>query len=292
MSKLAMVFPGQGSQSQNMLADVYAQSSQLQNYFKQASTVLNEDLWQIVIENPQDKLNQTHYTQPILLTADVALFYMQNQKPSVMAGQSLGEYAALVCANSLAFDDAIRLVKQRGEFMQAAVPVGQGAMAAIIGLENKIVAEICEAAQQTEVVAPANYNSTGQIVIAGNTAAVNRAVELAKQAGAKLAKIIPVSVPSHCQLMQSAADKLQQALVTVEINTPSIPVIHNVDVMTHATAAEIKQALVEQLTQPVRWVETIIKMRDELNITTINECGPGKVLTGLIKRIDKNLVGS
>jgi len=289
----AYVFPGQGSQSQNMLSDLAVQYPLIKQYFEEASKILNEDLWEIVQKNPDDKLNQTQLTQPILLTADVALFYCLREKnhalPKVMAGHSLGEYAALVCAEALSFTDAVKLVSKRGEFMQEAVPMGVGAMAAIVGLDDVAVNALCVEAAQGEIVSPANYNSLGQVVIAGNTAAVERAIEIAKARGAKIAKMIPVSVPSHCQLMQPAAEKLAVLVEQTEFNLPAIDVIQNTDVQIHKTPQAMRNALIQQLTQPVRWVDTVVQMQKNFKINSITECGPGKVLNGLIKRIDKNI---
>lgn len=290
---LAFVFPGQGSQSQNMLSDLHEAFPIVSQLFSQASSVLNEDLWDVIVNNPDDKLNQTQYTQPALLVADVAAYHcwqaLNGSAPMVMAGHSLGEYSALVCAGVLDFNDAVHLVFKRGEYMQQAVPVGEGAMAAIIGLPDDEVVSICKAAEKMGIVSPANFNSVGQVVIAGETASVDYAVEQAKKAGAKIAKKIPVSVPSHCRLMQSAAEKLTPLLESTAFNSPAVPVIQNATVASYKNEKEIRQALINQLTQPVRWVETIQVMQQQYSVGTIVECGPGKVLTGLIKRIDKTL---
>lgn len=289
----AYVFPGQGSQSQNMLANLAPHYPLIKQYFSQASEILNQDLWRIITENPDDKLNQTQLTQPILLAADVSLFYCLRGKnypvPNVMAGHSLGEYAALVCAEVLNFSDAVKLVAKRGEFMQEAVPAGVGAMAAIVGLDDAMVVSVCVDAAKGQIVAPANYNSLGQVVIAGDKAAVERAIEIAKNCGAKIAKMIPVSVPSHCQLMQPAAEKLAILLGQTEFSMPTIDVIQNADVRIHKNPESMREALIQQLTHPVRWVDTIMQMQKNFNINSITECGPGKVLNGLIKRIDKNI---
>jgi len=293
MNNLALVFPGQGSQSQNMLSDLHQQFAAVDHLFLQASEVLGEDLWDIIVNNPNDKLNQTQYTQPALLVADVAVYQcwqeLKGPMPKVMAGHSLGEYSALVCSDTLQFKDAVNLVFKRGEYMQQAVSVGEGAMAAIIGLGDDVVRTICEKAAEGEIVSPANYNSIGQIVIAGKTEAVDRAIHEAKAAGAKIAKKIPVSVPSHCQLMQSAAEKLAHVLEKTKFHSPAIPVIQNTNVKSYKDANDIRQSLINQLTQPVRWVETIKLMQQKYSIDKIVECGPGKVLTGLIKRIDKSI---
>lgn len=294
-NKFAFVFPGQGSQSVGMCADAYAQYPVVQATFQQASDVLGYDMWQLISEGPADKLNQTEFTQPALLAADIALWRAWCEKnasrPAVMAGHSLGEFAALVAAESLFFEDAIKLVQARGHFMQAAVPAGVGAMAAIIGLDNDTVAEVCDLAAGGQVLSPANYNSVGQVVIAGQLEAVERALPIAKEKGAKIAKKIPVSVPSHCALMQPAADELAKALGLVTINEPKIPVIHNADVRVTSDPTAIFKMLIDQLVQPVRWVE-IIHTIEAQQITTIIECGPGKVLTGLCKRISKSLVAT
>jgi [acyl-carrier-protein] S-malonyltransferase len=290
---LAIVFPGQGSQSVGMLADIANQFQIVQEIFTQASDALGYDLWRLVQEGPASELDQTVHTQPALLTASYAIWRLleTNQKivPHVLAGHSLGEYTALVCAQALNFSEAVRLVAARGQYMQEAVAPGAGAMAALIGLEESKVNEICEEARQKEeVLSPANFNSIGQIVIAGHKTAVDRAIDLAKSQGAKLALLIPVSVPSHCQLMQPAAEKLAEKLDTVNIQMPRIPVINNVDAVRYTSTQMIREGLGRQLVSPVRWVETIhnfIKM----GVDTVIECGPGKVLTGLNKRIDKVL---
>lgn len=291
-NQLAVVFPGQGSQSVGMLADVAAEHAIIKETFAQASAVLGYDLWDLAVNGPEDKLNQTEFTQPALMAADVAMWRLwcdrEQQRPAVLAGHSLGEFVAFVCAGSLEFADAVSLVAQRGRFMQQAVPAGVGAMAAIIGLDDDAVANVCAEAAAGEVVTPANFNSLGQVVIAGDHAAVERAIALAKPAGAKIAKLIPVSVPSHCPLMQPAAEQLAAALAKIEIKAPQIPVIQNVDATAHADPDEIRDNLVRQLVAPVRWVATIQAMQQQ-GVTEIIECGPGKVLQGLIKRIDRSL---
>lgn len=302
---LAFVFPGQGSQSLGMLAN-YAETPIIQQTFKEASLVLGYDLWQLIQAGPAEKLNQTQYTQPALLTAGVALWRLwlasisaESEKsfmPSVLAGHSLGEYTALVCAKSLNFQETVALVALRGQLMQEAVPAGTGAMAAILGLDNETVASLCLQAQtelntksdtETEIVSPANYNAIGQVVIAGHLNAVVKAMEIAKSRGGRVVRL-PVSVPSHCNLMKSASLKLDQALKKIEIQLPILPVIHNVDVSEHQSVDNIRQALVEQLYRPVRWVEIIQKMATQ-GVTTIVECGPGAVLSGLNKRINSEL---
>jgi len=284
----AMVFPGQGSQSLGMLQDFALNYPQVIATFNEASEALGYDLWHMV-QAQEVKLNQTEYTQPALLTASVALWRLwqaQNgPRPQIMAGHSLGEYTALVCANALTLKDAVVLVATRGRLMQAAVAEGQGAMAAIIGLNSEQITAICAEASEGEIVAPANYNAIGQVVIAGQVAAVMRAIEMAKAASAKMAKLLAVSVPSHCLLMQTAAVQLAAYLANLTFYKPEIPIINNVDVAIVAETAAIKDALVRQLTQPVRWVE-IVQALAQQQIHKIVECGPGKVLAGLHKRIE------
>lgn len=290
-NKLAFVFPGQGSQTVAMLSD-FAEHSIVQGTFKEASAALGYDLWQLVAQGPAEKLNQTNFTQPALLTASVALWRVwQSQStivPDVMAGHSLGEYSALVCAGVFSLSDAVVLVEKRGEFMQACVPAGVGAMAAVIGLDDDKIISACDSAQQTQVVSAVNFNSPGQVVIAGHKEAVERASELCKAAGAKRVLPLPVSVPSHCALMSDAADKLAIELDKVAFNTPVINVINNVDVLSEASSAAIKTALVKQLYSPVRWSETITMLANQ-GVEKVVEVGPGKVLQGLNKRIDKSL---
>ncbi|MBY6188599.1 ACP S-malonyltransferase [Marinobacter hydrocarbonoclasticus] len=292
---IAFVFPGQGSQAVGMLAELAADYPVIQATFAEASEALGFDLWQMVQDGPAEALNSTENTQPALLTASVAIWraYCQSggAAPAVMAGHSLGEYSALVCAGALKFEDAVKLVALRGRAMQEAVPAGTGAMAAIIGLDDDAIANACAEAAQGEVVSPVNFNSPGQVVIAGHKDAVARAGEACKAAGAKRALPLPVSVPSHCELMKPAAAKLADALANIEVVAPSIPVINNVDVAKADTAEAIKDALVRQLYCPVRWTETVNAMADQ-GIEQLVECGPGKVLTGLTKRINKALSGS
>lgn len=291
-ASLAIVFPGQGSQSVGMLSDLVEQYPQIQKTFAEASVVLGYDLWQLSAHGPLDELNKTVHTQPALLTASYALWriFQNRLQPSILAGHSLGEYTALVCANALQFTDAVKLVAARGKFMQEAVAPGVGAMAAIVGLDNEAVQIICEKANTTpgEVLTPANFNSIGQVVIAGHKAAVERAVLLAKEQGAKLATLIPVSVPSHCDLMRPAALRLKELLKNTHINSPNLTVISNVDVEPYLDADSIRSGLVRQLYMPVRWVETI-QYAVKSGVRQMIECGPGKVLTGLNKRIDKEL---
>lgn len=295
MSNFAMVFPGQGSQAIGMLADLAPQFPIVEKTFAEASDVLGYDLWDLVQNGTAEELGQTQRTQPALLTASVAIYRVWQEKypnltPSVMAGHSLGEYSALVCAGVLDFQDAVKLVELRGNAMQQAVPAGSGAMYAIIGLDNEAIIKACEQAQAEigEVVAAVNFNSPGQVVIAGSKAAAEKAGELCKAVGAKRALPLAVSVPSHCALMKPAAEKLEAALQNITLNPPLVPVINNVDVAVETDAAAIRSALVRQLYSPVRWTETVEKMAKE-GVTTLYEIGPNKVLTGLAGRIVKGL---
>jgi [acyl-carrier-protein] S-malonyltransferase len=291
--KYAFVFPGQGSQSVGMLADLNATYPIVKQTFDEASQVLGYDLWGLSQQGPEETLNQTEKTQPALLAAGVAVWRLWQQisgpKPALMAGHSFGEYTALVCAGALGFNDAVRLAEDRGRFMQTAVPEGEGAMAAILGLNDDKIVEICTTAAQGQVVSPVNFNAPGQVVIAGHRAAVKRAKEQAKAAGAKRAILLQVSVPAHSTLMQPAAEKMAERLANMTITTPSIPVIHNVDVSVKSKPADIRTALIAQLYNPVRWVETIEKMVAE-GVTMLFESGPGKVLTGLNKRIARRVM--
>ncbi|HEK6321165.1 TPA: ACP S-malonyltransferase [Yersinia enterocolitica] len=295
MSKFAMVFPGQGSQSLGMLADLAAQFPIVEETFSEASSVLGYDLWQLVQQGPAEELNKTWQTQPALLTASVAIWRVWQHQggnlPAMMAGHSLGEYSALVCAGVLDFKQAVRLVELRGKLMQEAVPEGTGAMYAIIGLDNESIAKACEEAALGQVVSPVNFNSPGQVVIAGNKEAVERAGAACKAAGAKRALPLPVSVPSHCALMKPAADKLAAALEEIEFQAPLFPVVNNVDVKTEVSPEAIRSALVRQLYNPVRWTESVEFMAAE-GIELLLEVGPGKVLTGLTKRIVDILVAA
>ena len=289
--KLAFVFPGQGSQSVGMMQG-WGDRAEVHATFIEASDALGQDLWALVTDGPADLLNQTVNTQPAMLAADVAVWRVWQAAggatPALLAGHSLGEYAALVAAGSLNFADAIRLVRFRAEAMQAAVPEGVGAMAAILGLDDDAVREVCVQAAAGEVVEAVNLNSPGQVVIAGNKAAVERAMVLAKEKGAKRALPLPVSVPSHSSLMLPAAEKLLAHLQSVAIATPAIPVLHNTDVQSYADAPAIRAALAKQLHTPVRWVETVQALK-AAGIGRVIECGPGKVLAGLNKRIDDSL---
>lgn len=284
---LGFVFPGQGSQSIGMLKALTNEFFIVEKTFKEASEALGYDLWQLVQQGPEEKLNKTEFTQPALLAAGVSVWrvwlHQNGPLPQLLAGHSLGEYAALVCAEALNFSDAIKLVEKRGRFMQQAVPEGTGAMAAIIGLEPEDIEKICETAREDQVLAPANFNATGQIVIAGHKAAVERAIEAAKAKGAKIAKLLPVSVPSHCLLMEPAAKQLERELEGITISAPKIPVIQNADVKEHKHPDDIRHALVRQLYLPVRWIETMQRYYQE-GIQKAVECGPGKVLVGLGKR--------
>jgi [acyl-carrier-protein] S-malonyltransferase len=292
-NRLGIVFPGQGSQSMGMLADIAEQFSEVKATVSQASEVLGYDLWQLIQQGPVEELDKTVHTQPALLATSYAIWRILQSKnhaqAALLAGHSLGEYTALVCANSLTFTDAIKLVAARGQYMQDTVLPGVGAMAAIIGLDEASVAACCQQAITTseEVVSPANFNSIGQVVIAGHKQAVERVIVLAKEQGAKMAVLIPVSVPSHCMLMRPAADRLAKLLATVSLQLPTIPVISNVDVAPYQTVEAIREGLVRQLYKPVRWVETIQYFIKQ-GVTQLVECGPGKVLTGLNKRIDKH----
>lgn len=293
MKKFAMVFPGQGSQTVGMLAELAGDYRIVQETFKQASEVLGYDLWQLVQEGPAEELNKTWQTQPALLTASVAVYRVWQQKypelkPDVMAGHSLGEYSALVCAGVLDFQDAVKLVELRGKLMQQAVPEGTGAMYAIIGLDNDAIISACKQAEQGEVVSAVNFNSPGQVVIAGAKAAVERAAALCKEAGAKRALPLAVSVPSHCALMKPAADQLSVSLESITLKAPVVAVLNNVDVKAETDAVAIRNALVRQLYSPVRWTETVEKMAQN-GVEVLVEVGPGKVLNGLTKRIVDSL---
>lgn len=291
---LAFVFPGQGSQSLGMLSS-FADEAIVQSTFAEASKVLGYDVWQLCQQGPESDLGITYKTQPALLTASVALYRLwqsrQGDAPAFLAGHSLGEYSALVCANVLSFTDALRLVEARGKFMQEAVPEGQGKMAAILGLDDADIRAACDEASQGEVVAPVNFNSPGQVVIAGNAAAVERAMEMCKAKGAKRALPLNVSAPSHCALMKPAAERLKNLLDTLSLATPTIPVVNNVDVSIENDISKIKEALVRQLYNPVRWTESVQALAEK-GVTHIIECGSGAVLAGLTKRINKELTAS
>ena len=296
---LAFIFPGQGSQSVGMLKDLSENFSEVSATFQEASDALGYDLWSIIQDGPAEKLNSTDVTQPAMLASGVATWRaweIQAQAkgiamPAMMAGHSLGEYTALVCTGSLDYVDAVKLVSQRGQFMMQAVPAGTGAMAAVLGMDDSAVRQVCLDAAQGEVLEAVNYNSPGQVVVAGNKSAVERVCILAKEKGAKRALELPVSVPSHCALMKPAAEQLAEVLSGISFNTPSIPVINNVDVVAAESEADIRDALRRQLFSPVRWVETVEKMAAD-GADQFNECGPGKVLVGLNKRINKALTSA
>jgi len=289
--KFAFVFPGQGSQSVGMMQG-WGDRAEVRATFAEASDALGQDLWALVNDGPADQLNQTVNTQPAMLAADIAVWRAwlaaEGARPTLLAGHSLGEYAALVAAGALNFADTIKLVRFRAEAMQAAVPEGVGAMAAILGLDDDTVRAVCADAAAGEVVEAVNLNSPGQVVIAGNKAAVERAMVLAKERGAKRALPLPVSVPSHSSLMLPAAEKLLAHLQSITIATPAIPVLHNTDVQSHAEPEAIRAALAKQLHTPVRWVETVQALK-AAGMDRVIECGPGKVLAGLGKRIDDSL---
>ncbi|MCL6404880.1 [acyl-carrier-protein] S-malonyltransferase [Dickeya dadantii] len=295
MTTFAMVFPGQGSQSVGMLAELAEKFPLIRETFDEASSVLGYDLWQLSQQGPAEELNKTWQTQPALLTASVALWRVWRQQggalPTLMSGHSLGEYSALVCAGVLDFKQAISLVELRGKLMQEAVPEGTGAMYAIIGLDNDAIAAACAEAAQGQVVSPVNFNSPGQVVIAGNKEAVERAGAACKAAGAKRALPLPVSVPSHCALMEPAARKLADALEAMTFNAPDVPVVNNVDVRAESAQEAIRSALVRQLHNPVRWTECVEYMAAQ-GVVSLVEVGPGKVLTGLTKRIVDSLTAT
>jgi len=291
---IAFVFPGQGSQKTGMLAAAHERFRAVRDTFAEASQALGYDMWTLVQTGEQEALNLTATTQPVLLTSSVALWRAWLEQggppPGIMAGHSLGEFSALVCAGALDFADAVRLVRQRGEFMQTAVPVGEGAMAAIIGMDDDAINQVCGevSTRSGRVVAAVNFNSPGQVVIAGHTAAVDQAISLLKEAGAKRAMPLPVSAPFHTQLMKPAGEKLAQVLAGIVVRSPEIPVVHNVHAALESDPQKIRSLLVEQIYSPVQWtrcVETIAGT----GVTSIVECGPGKVLSGLSRRIDKSL---
>lgn len=288
MHKFGFVFPGQGSQKAGMLAEMAQAHSVIANTFVEASEALGHNLWQIVQDNPDGQLDKTEFTQPALLAASVAIWRLWQQHqgplPEMLAGHSLGEYSALVCAGVMELADGIRLVHHRGLCMQQAVPLGTGAMAAIIGMDDSKIDEICRSVAGSGVVAAANFNSPGQTVIAGDKEAVERAMAALKAAGAKRALPLNVSVPSHCALMKPAAEQLAQALSEVDFRAPSIPVVQNINGRAARDSGEIRENLLKQLYMPVQWVDTVYCMRD-FGVAKVVECGPGKVLGGLIKRI-------
>jgi len=289
---LALVFPGQGSQSVGMLAELAVEHPEVEQTFRAASDVLGYDLWRLASGGPGEQLNLTEHTQPAMLAAGVAAFRIWSKvsgaTPAWMAGHSLGEYSALVCAGAIRFEDAVGLVAERARLMQAAVSPGVGAMAAILGLDDSKVVGVCAAVSTAgDIVTPANFNAPGQIVIAGHSTAVARAVEAAKAEGAKKAVLLPVSVPSHCPLMADAAERFREALAKVAIHEFSVPVIHNVDVASHTAAEVVRSVLASQLHSPVRWSDSVRFLYDQ-GVRHFVECGPGKVLAGLNKRIVKD----
>lgn len=294
MSNVAFVFPGQGSQSQGMLAALASEYPFIIELFNQVSERLGYDVWDMVQHDADDKLNQTEYTQVAMLTADVAVYKtlqkLSTVSPVIMAGHSLGEYAALVCADAISLSDAAFVVAKRGHLMQKTIPLGQGAMAAIIGLSDEQVELLCqEASGGDEIVTPANYNAIGQVVIAGHTGAVTKVINTAEAKGARLAKLIPVSVPCHCPLLSQAGELFAEYLAKTDFSTPTVSVISNVEVTAYQSPMQIRTLLKQQLCYPVRWVETIQLMKQQ-GIETVIECGPGNVLSGLVKRIDKTLL--
>lgn len=289
--KLAFVFPGQGSQAVGMMSDFDAHPA-VRETFTEASDVLGQDLWALVTQGPEEDLDLTVNTQPLMLTAAVAIWRAwldaDGPRPVIVAGHSLGEYSALVAAGALAFRDAVPLVRFRAQAMQEAVPAGEGAMAAVLGADDATVAAACAEAAQGEVVEPVNYNAPGQLVIAGSRAAVERAIVAVKARGARRAKLLPVSAPFHSSLLKPAAERLAQRLAGVPFASPTIPVLHNVDVAEHAAPEEIRRALAQQAASPVRWTGTIHAMKAR-GVTHVAECGPGRVLTGLVNRIEESL---
>lgn len=293
MPRFAMVFPGQGSQAVGMLGALREKHPAIDETLAEAGEALGYDLAKIIAQGPSEQLDRTDITQPALLAAGVAVWRAwqarDGELPAAMAGHSLGEYTALTCAGALDFGDALRLVKLRGEAMQAAVPAGEGSMAAIIGLGDEAVQGVCTAASENgEQVSPANFNAPGQVVVAGHKPAVERAMALAKEKGAKLVKQLAVSVPSHCALMQPAVERLQSHLIEIPMREPEILVRHNIDAQPRPEVDGIRKALVAQLENPVRWTDTVRAMSGD-GAKIMLECGPGKVLTGLIKRIDKSV---
>lgn len=292
MSNLAFVFPGQGSQKIGMLSELAEQYSLIKETFDQASDVLGYNMWELIQKGEQEAINLTERTQPILLASSVAICRLWNEKngaiPSQMAGHSLGEWSALVCSGVVDFADGLNIVRARGQYMQQAVPVGEGAMAAIIGLDDKAILEACANAQSLGVVDAVNFNAPGQVVIAGSNAAVEAAMESCKAAGAKRALPLPVSAPFHTSLMKPAADNLADLVNTVNFSVPQVPVVHNVHAQTETDPETIKALMLEQIYSPVKWVDCVNQLKNN-GATTLIECGPGKVLSGLTKRIDREI---
>jgi [acyl-carrier-protein] S-malonyltransferase len=291
-ASLAFVFPGQGSQSVGMLSELAVVHAEVRATFEEASQGAGIDLWQLSLQGPDDQLNRTENTQPALLAASVAVWRVWQKvggmAPTQLSGHSLGEYSALVCAGALSLHDATALVAERGRLMQAAVPMGVGAMAAILGGDDALIAKVCEDVAQGQVVSPANFNSPGQLVIAGHADAVDRALATLAELGVKKAIKLPVSVPSHCALMRDAADKLGERMASIHWQQPAIPVVQNAEARSYAALDDIRGALQRQLYLPVRWTECVQALAAN-GATRIAECGPGKVLAGLVKRIDKNI---
>jgi len=292
MSNLAFVFPGQGSQKIGMLAELAEQNPIIEQTFNEASEVLGYDMWQLIQQGAQEEINLTQRTQPILLTCSVAIWRLWNEKqgasPSQMAGHSLGEWSALVCSNVIDFADGLKIVEARGKYMQQAVPVGQGAMAAIIGLDDQAILEACIEANDLGVVDAVNFNAPGQVVIAGSNEAVERAMEICKDAGAKRALPLPVSAPFHTSLMKPAADNLADMVNAVTFRSPEVPIMHNVHAQNEQDPQAIKALMLEQIYSPVKWVDCVQQLKQS-GVSTLVECGPGKVLSGLAKRIDREL---
>lgn len=289
---LAFLFPGQGSQSIGMLTELAERHAVVQKTFIEASSAFGEDLWALCCDGPESLMNRTDHTQPLMLTAGVAVWRAWAQaggpKPAALAGHSLGEYTALVCAGAISFPDAVALVRDRGRFMQDAVPEGEGAIAAVLGLDDEAIATVCAEAADGEVVEPVNFNAPGQVVIAGHASAVDRALAGAREAGAKRAVQLPMSVPAHCSLMVPAAERLAERLANVTVHVPEIPVIHNVDVSVSGEPEAIRERLVSQVRSPVRWTECVQALAGR-GISQAVECGPGRVLAGLNRRIDRNM---
>tara|TARA_B100001250_G_scaffold68389_1_gene54847 strand:- start:6815 stop:7750 length:936 start_codon:yes stop_codon:yes gene_type:complete len=289
--KLAIVFPGQGSQTIGMLDNLITIDKKAREIVNIASDVLGYDILKIISDGPKEKLDSTEVTQPaILLTSYVTWLLWKHESntiPSVLAGHSLGEYTALLCADIISFEDAIMIVSERGKYMQQSVPDSTGAMAAILGLDDSLIEQLCSNAAEDEIVSAANYNSPGQVVVSGHKNAVNRLINLAKNAGARRAILLPVSVPSHCALMKDTANKFSKLLDKITFNNAQIPILQNVDAKLKTNAADIKTALIKQLYEPVRWVDTINEIH-RIGVTKIIECGPNNVLSGLIKRIEKS----
>lgn len=291
-SNLAFVFPGQGSQKIGMLAELASLNPTVEATFKEASDVLDYDLWQMIQQGEQADINLTERTQPMLLASSVAIWRLWNEKggptPAQMAGHSLGEWSALVCAGAVEFADAVKIVRARGAYMQEVVPVGEGAMAAILGLSDEVITAACDKARDDGIVDAVNFNAPGQVVIAGSTAAVDRAIAICKEAGAKRALALPVSAPFHTSLMQPAAEQLTELVESTTFASPTIPVIHNVTAKPEQDAKAVKSLMLEQIYKPVLWVDCILALK-AAGAEHFVECGPGRVLNGLTKRIDRDL---